>query len=65
MAQYTYKVYHDWVHTPEEVNELIASEDVPTLTNAEQIFCVCWDAHNNAYLVCWRVREWLNGGEGV
>jgi ribose 1,5-bisphosphokinase PhnN len=63
MAQYTYKVYNDWVHTPEEVNVMIESEDVPTLTNAEQIFCIGWDAHHNAYLVCWRVREWMNGGE--
>lgn len=63
MGQYRYIVEYDWVNTPEGANDLIESEDHPTLTSAEQIFCICWDAHHNAYLVCWRLRKWLNGGE--
>lgn len=51
------------MNTPEGANDLIELEDHPTLKSAEQIFCICWDAYHNAYLVCWQVRKWLNGGE--
>jgi hypothetical protein len=63
MSTYKWLTEYDWVHTPEEVNELIESEDVPSLTSAEQIICVCWDRHHNAYLVVWRVRKWMEGIE--
>ena len=64
MSQYTYTIDHTWVHTPEEVNELIAAQEIQTLRSADQIICICWDTYHNAYLVCWRVRKWLSGSEG-
>lgn len=63
MSTYTYIIDYAWVHNPEEVSGLVEDEDFPTLTNAEQIISVCWDALQNAYLVTWRVRKWLGGGE--
>lgn len=64
MSTYTWTTDWDWVHTPAEINELIQDEKHPTLTSAEQIISVCWDANQNAYLVTWRVRKWLDGSEG-
>lgn len=60
MSQYTYIIDYAWVHTPDDVSSLVEDEDFPTLTNAEQIISVSWDVHQNAYLVTWRVRKWLN-----
>ncbi len=63
MSAFTWQADWDWVHTPEEINELIQDEKHPTLTSAEQIISVSWDISRNAYLVCWKVRKWLNGTE--
>ena len=63
MSTYRYEIDWDWVHTPEGVNDLIQNEEHPTLRSAEQIISVSWDQYHNAYLVCWRVRKWINGGE--
>lgn len=58
MSTYTYVVDYAWVHTPAEVSGLVEDEDFSTLTNADQIISVSWDAYQNAYLVTWRVRKW-------
>ena len=65
MSQYTYMIDWDWVHIPDDVNDLIRDEEHPSLTNAEQIISISWDAMQNAYLVTWKVRKWLDGGDGT
>lgn len=64
MSQYTYEIDFDWVHTPDEVNDLIQDEGHPDLTSAEQIISVNYDTMQHAYLVTYRVRKWMNGGTG-
>lgn len=64
MSQYTYVVDYTWVRSPEGVTRLVEDEGVKTLTNAEQIISIAWDPTAEAYLVCWRVRKWIGGGEG-
>lgn len=61
---YRYEIDWDWVHNPDDVNDLIQDEEHPSLTGSDQIISIGWDAAQNAYLVTWRVRKWLNGGEG-
>ena len=61
MSQYTYGIDYAWVQTAADVSGLVEDEDFPSLTSAEQIVSVGWDAKMDAYLVCWRVRKWLNG----
>lgn len=62
--KYRYEIDWDWVHNPDDVNDLIRDEEHPSLTNAEQIVSISWDASQNAYLVTWRVRTWADGSVG-
>ena len=65
MSQYTYVVDYAWVHTVEELNEMILSQEWPTLTSAEQIISIRWDNGIGSHLVTWRVRKWSGGGDGT
>ena len=62
--KYRYEIDWDWVHTPDEVNELINDEEHPDLISADQIISISWDAAQNAYLVTYRVRMWADGSVG-
>ena len=35
--KYRYEIDWDWVHTPDDVNDLIHDEEHPSLTSADQI----------------------------
>lgn len=61
---YRYEIDWDWVHTPDDVNDLIQDEDHPSLTNADQIISISYDIVQHAYLVTWRVRKWTDGSVG-
>lgn len=61
---YRYEIDWDWVHHPDDVNDLIKDEEHPSLTSADQIISISWDAAQNAYLVTWRVRKWVDGSVG-
>ena len=65
MSQYTYVVDYTWILSPEGVTRLVEDEEFETLTNAEQIISIAWDQKADAYLVCWRVRKWIGGGDGT
>lgn len=62
--KYRYEIDWDWVHTPDDVNDLIQDEEHPTLTSAEQIISISYDIVQHAYLVTWRVRKWADGSAG-
>ena len=62
--KYRYEIDWDWVHTPDDVNDLIHDEEHQSLTSADQIISIGWDASQNAYLVTWRVRKWADGSVG-
>lgn len=59
--KYRYEIDWDWVHTPDDVNELINDEEHPSLTSADQIISISYDIVRHAYLVTWRVRKWADG----
>ena len=65
MSQYTFTVDYAWVHTGEQLNEMILSPEWPTLTSADQVISIHWDPGQGAYLVWWMVRKWLDGSESV
>ena len=62
--KYRYEIDWDWVHNPDDINDLIQDEEHPSLTGSDQIISIGWDAAQNAYLVTWRVRKWADGSVG-
>ena len=63
MSQYTYLVEYFHAGTIGEINEVILDHTVEDLTSAEQIISISWDDAASDYMVCYRVRKWLNGRE--
>lgn len=61
---YHYEIEYDWVHTLDDVNEMIRDDEHTTLTGADQIISVSYDIVQHAYLVTWRVRKWADGSVG-
>lgn len=43
-----------------DINEMILSDEYPDLFSADQIISISWDEHVGEYLVCYRVRRWLD-----
>lgn len=63
MSRYTYLVRAVHVNRVEDVNGLILDHVLDGLISAEQIISVGWDENAEQYLICYRVRHWLDGTE--
>lgn len=65
MSQYTFVVMWQYCKDPNEINNAIVTQDEnwEGLTNADQIISITWDANSAMYLVFWKVRQWMPGGE--
>lgn len=60
MSAFTLVVEQYHASKIEEINEMILSDEYPDLFSADQIISISWDEHVGEYLVCYRVRRWLD-----
>lgn len=65
MSKYTFMVMWQYCKDPNEINNAIVMQDEnwEGLTSADQIIGITWDPNSAMYLVFWKVRQWIDGGE--